>query len=710
MNGKRNIPHWQWVKETPVAILEENELPAWKDAKQVVKAVKKMGVKLMRYPAIRWGVHSFDKSDYLPKYPDIGKRDLFGEIISEMRRNNIKVMAYAHYGALHSHVKQFHENWMVRQANGSLDRWNGYHYKACLCNGDFINTMQNAIYEFVSRYSPDALYLDGPTWYCNECFCDSCKNKYSEMFGKKMPDKLSFEDGSKRKYNAMRDQVIAKIVKDLRAKLGEWPELPLLFNTVMGYNMSHRCGRCELTCENADGGNTTEVHRPGSFWDMYENVKLGEALEKVSMCYLPPGPYETLRTFDTLEIRVLGSAYLMHGATPMLGTVSSFLNDDTGSHAMKTFAAYSNKHKKVYYKSSPVKETALIFPRAGAEYSAMDKPEKIKDYFTGAFRLLLHSHLHFNAFYDTQINPERLKQYRAVWMPGGIYMGKKNADTLREYVSNGGSLLASGAFSLMDENGKKLNNFLLSDLLGADFIQEQPDDHYRTREYRETGPKHGYSLIPEAYIKIRDGKLYKKGSLIPVSDGVVGVDNLKRFIEYSVVKPHSKAKILADLHLPSGGAFGSEMNFPLGTPPGIILNKFGKGKVIYCAAPFEKNYLRRGLPEFRQLARNIFNILLDNKPLIKMQAPSGVVMNLTQKKDKLFLHLLNYCGTIQNDNYYIDWIAPLNSIQISLLGKAKEIRRLSDGASIDFKTVGGYNEFETGELKIFETFEISGVK
>jgi hypothetical protein len=472
--------------------------------------------------------------------------------------------------------------------------------------------------------------------------------------------------------------------------------------------MSHRCGRCELTCENADGGNTTEVHRPGSFWDMYENVKLGEALEKVSMCYLPPGPYETLRTFDALEVKVLGSAYLMHGATPMLGTVSSFLNDDKGAPAMKSFNSFSRKHKNVYYESDQAKETALIFPRAGAEYSAKDKPEKIKDYFTGAFRLLLHSHIHFNTFYDTQISAEKLKQYRAVWMPGGVCVTEKNAEALREYVSNGGSLFATGPFSMMNEKGKKLDNFLLADLLGADFIQEQLEDHYRTREYRETGPVHDYSLIPEAYLKISDGKLFKKDSLIPVSDGVVGVDNLQRFIEYSVVKARGKAKVMADLFLPSGGAFGAELDFPLGTPPGIIFNQFGKGKVIYSAAPFEKNYLRRGLPELRELTRKIFNILLDNKPLVKMDAPAGVIMNMTRRKDKLYLHLLNYCGTIQNDRYYIDWIAPLKSFPVSIYGRAGKIKRISDGAPIEFKNKGGYIEFETGELKIFETFEISG--
>ncbi len=707
-NKTTGEPHWQWVKESPVAILEENELPAWNNAAQVVKAVKAMGAEFMRYPAIRWGVHSFGKSEFLQKYPDLGERDLFGEIREAMRDNGIKVMAYVHYGVLHSYVKEQHEDWMVRNADGALDRWNGHHYKACLANDDFISAMRGAICELVARYGPDALYLDGPTWYCQECYCDSCKKKYLDMFGEKLPLKLSFEDGSRKKYNIMRDKIIAKIVKDLRESI-DLPNFPLLFNTVMNYNWAHRCGRCELTCANADGGNTTEVHRPGSFWDMYESVKLGESLDKVSMCYLPPGPYETLRTFNMQEIKTLGAAYLMHGATPMLGTVSSFLNDETGGPVMREFIDYSNKHRSVYYRSSPVRDVALIFPRSGAEHSAGEDAQKVTDYFKGAFRALLHGHVHFDTFYDTRITKEKLAGYRAAWIPAGVSVSKENADALREYVSDGGSLFASGRFSMMNEDGNKLDNFACSDLLGVDYVQDQPEDHYRTREYRETGPRHGYSLIPEAYLKIRDEKLFKKDVLIPASDGVVGVDNLKRFIEYTVVKLNSDARILADLHLPSGGAFGEPMEFPLGTPPGIVLNRFGKGKVVYMATPIEKNYLRRGLPEIRELVKKLFGLLLDDKPLLKLDAPSGVIANLTEDTDNLYLHLLNYCGTVQNDNYYLEWTAPLFDLKVDVAfdGNAGKIISLGDNREIEFKQREGRVCFSVLKLETFETYVIS---
>jgi len=61
------LPWWQWLKEEPVVIIEENELPAWKNPEQIYKVVKDMGANHVRYPAICWGGHFYKESKALPK-------------------------------------------------------------------------------------------------------------------------------------------------------------------------------------------------------------------------------------------------------------------------------------------------------------------------------------------------------------------------------------------------------------------------------------------------------------------------------------------------------------------------------------------------------------------------------------------------------------------------------------------------------------------
>jgi len=706
------IPFWQWQKETPVAILEENELPAWENAEQVVDAVKAMGADLLRYPAIRWGVHSFDSSEYLPKYPGLDGRDLFGEIFTAMKKHDIKVMAYCHYGVLHTAVKESHPEWFGRESDGRIARWNGddHHYRACVCNDDFTFAMRKAIRELCDKYAIDSLYLDGPTWY-GDCFCDHCRTKYLECYAKPMPDSLSFDDGSQQNYNKLRDEHTERVLRELKEELSDYPELPILFNMTMRYLPTHRTGIPEKTAYWAEGGNTTEVHRPGSFWDMYQSVRLGESLGKISMCYLPPGPYETLRNFPAAELELLAGSYLMHGATPMLGTVSTFLNDTSAGEMMSGLVKSFSVNPEVYHHSKPVKEIALIYARNSGQGSSGYDTSILNKKFGGAFRALLNEHIHFDTLFDTMITPEKLSDYKAVFIPGGTFIEPKALDAIMDYVKNGGTLLATGEFTLLDENGKKLDNFAAADLLGVDFEASQPDAPYRTREYRETGELHGYSSVSEAYLKLNteyvSGIVNAKNQLTPISDAQVGVAGLKRWINYTICRARPETKVIADLFLPAGGAFGAALEFPLGTPPGITINTYGSGKVIYVATPVEEFYERRRLAETRKLLDTLFKILLNNDLIAEIDAPPGVIMHMSTNGEDKFLHLLNYCGTMHEDGHAVEWVAPVSGIKVKFsqrLGNISKLTRLSDNLKL---TSTNKNNFELPELNIFETYIIS---
>lgn len=703
---------WQWAKETPLAVLEENEMPVWKDAHEVLDAVVSMGASMIRYPAIRWGVHSFDSSAYLPKYPGLGERNLFGEIFSLFKTKGLKVTAYCHYGGvLHSEVMKYRDDWGARNLDGDPLDWNGNHFKGCLSNDSFTHAMNEAIYELCSKYSIDALYIDGPAWYCEDCFCESCKNKYRYLFGEDLPGKISFADGTRQKYNRMRENIIATVLRNLRNRLVEWPVLPLFYNTLIGYNPYSFLGQAERNKVYGNGANTAEVHRPGSFWQIYECIRLGEALKGVAYSYLPPGPYETLRNFDNQEVDVLGFACLMHGSTPKLGTVSTFISDKTGASGMASYVNYSNKHKDIYYKAAPLKETGLVYCRMGIENFAKDDASKYKDYFNGAFRAMVQEHIHFDCLFDTQISEERLDGYRSLYIPGGFTFSRDKSAILEKFVKAGGSLLLTGKFGLLDESGKHRNNFVAPDLCGCDFVSEEPARFCRDREYRHAGPLYGYSLVPEAYLKFREEKTHwpfsSENRLLPVSDAVVGFVGMPRKIEYCIVNARKTADTLADLYLPSGGAFGAPLEFPFGTPPGIIINRLGTGKVIYVSAPIEMHYFRRGLTETRKLFRKIFSILLDNDFAVDIDAPSGVIMNIAEDKGNYYLHLLNYCGTMHEKSYSVDCIVPVRDLKVSFsrrLSGATEVTRLRSSKTTGLCDENGRRMFKIPELKISDTY------
>ena len=704
------LPSWQWVRETPVAILEENELPAWNDPHQVLAAVRAMGASMLRYPAIGWGAHFFQQSRWLPKYPLIGDRDLYGEISEVMRAHGVKMMAYCHYGVLYHQLEQLRPDWLARASDGTALVWNGQHRMACLNHTSFVEAMRNAIVEVVDAYRPDAVYLDGPAWY-GQCYCDDCRRLYEKIYEEKMPDELTAADGSLQKMGRIRDEVIASVVRDVRQAIAGVRDCPLLFNMSLHSRPDHGTGCPERTSAYADGANTTEVHRPGSFWSMLESVKLGQALGKASLCYLPPGPYDTMRTYDSLETFVLGCAYFMHGGTPMLQTVSSYLRDQTGAAVMRKFLDATRPHFDIYYRAQPLRELGLVYSRSTADYGPGGVSEFNKA-FTGAFRALLHGHRQFTCLFDTQLSRETLREYKVLYLPSVSVVSSDHAAALREFVHEGGVIIASGLFSLFDHEGRQRDNFALADIMGVDFVQVQADEPYRAREYRQTGPAQGYSLIPEAYIRLEDAAVrsdkYPAGFLVPVSDAVVGVPALKRFIEYAVVAPGRTAEVLATLYLPAGGAFGKEVDLPLGSPPAITVNRFGRGKVVYVSAPLEKIVLRRRLPEARDLIVRMVDLALDDRPIVKLDGPPGVIVNVIQREEAKFVNLLNYCGTMYEDSNPIDWIAPVENIvvQLRVETEPRNVSLLYGRSVPHWRIDGSYLTIQLPRLEIFETIVV----
>lgn len=682
------LPEWQWLRETPVAILEENELPAWKNTQQIMDALKEMGAEHIRYPAICWGAHFYAHSAYLPKAAGIAEdSDYFGAVAHACRENGVRLMAYCHYGVLYRELEKLHPDWLARKQDGTPEIWNAIHRKSCLCSKPFQEAMRGAIGEVIEKYHPDSVYLDGPAWYCEDCYCDSCRSRYRAAYGEEMPAQIAWEDGSREKYNRIRDAAYLETLTGIHA-LTQQAGIPLLINTHMHSTHTRKHGITEenmaLHCE---GANTTEVHRPGRFMDMFESAKLGEATKRVSMCYCPPGPFETLRTFDLEETVVTGMAYVMHGGTPMLEPLSSYFFDNAGGEKMRELTANIRQHRDAYYRMQPVRDLTLVYPRRALERMHPDTARYLNACFSGVFETLTHAGIHFDCIYDAQLSSQRLKGYRAIMMPASAYMDEEQLQTIREFVREGGALLAGPECTLYDENGAQTGRFALEDVLGVHFEKENAAQPHLAREYRESALLHGYSRVPEAYVTSKEGLCQR---LVPVSDAVVGVPDLNRYIRYMHVALQN-ARALADLYLPADGAFGEPLTFPYGTPPAITENVYGKGRAYYMAAQIGLMYARRGLPEQRNLLVNLVRRALSDKPVLEMHAPPSLIVNLVENARESCLHILNYTGMMLEKSRAIEWIAPLENIgaTIRLPHPIKEVRTLYPDAVIPFEQNGG---------------------
>ena len=85
----------------------------------------------------------------------------------------------------------------------------------------------------------------------------------------------------------------------------------------------------------------------------------------------------------------------------------------------------------------------------------------------------------------------KLKQYKTLLLVGTERMSDKQVDAVKEYVKQGGGLVATYRSSLFDENGNQREDFALKDLFKASFKGLQ-------------GPVHEHGFGPRIYFEMNE--------------------------------------------------------------------------------------------------------------------------------------------------------------------------------------------------------------
>ena len=176
-----------------------------------------------------------------------------------------------------------------------------------------------------------------------------------------------------------------------------------------------------------------------------------------------------------------------------------------------------------------------------------------------------------------------LATYRMLLLPENALLDMGLAQEIREYVRNGGALLAFGHASLFDEMARKRGNFALNDVFGADFAGNLPG-------YKQFAPTSDVA------------------SLLPLNPPALAV------------KP-TTGKVL--------GTWASA-----GDAPAIIENRFGKGHVIYVSAA--ENVFGEGSAMLEELAARLIG-----PPPIAVESSREYALAASRKGSDVLVYLLN---------------------------------------------------------------------
>jgi hypothetical protein len=233
----------------------------------------------------------------------------------------------------------------------------------------------------------------------------------------------------------------------------------------------------------------------------------------------------------------------------------------------------------------PVTSSMMLYSLATQdEMAAQHRPTAFRQSMLGALELLTYTGRPVESIPDFRLSPELLARFDTLLLPEVQVLSDAQAEQIRDWVRQGGTLVASGGCGLLDEKHAPRGNFALSDLLGVDFLSEE--NKYAQNYIESAGHPLADTLGPST--------VGFPGSFLNIKPTAATV--VMRYRLPWMVEDLAKNKWYNWGPPPPGKEAGG---------PAVTLHRFGKGQALYLAFPlfrlwgakFRARWIRELVPE-----------------------------------------------------------------------------------------------------------------
>ena len=603
-------------------------------------------------------------------------RDIVAEMIERCHRQNIAVVLYV--SLIHDRwASDQHAEWRMINAAGQPIGPGSRHGFVCP-NSPYREYVRAWVRELCERFDFEGLRFDMTFW-AGVCYCAHCRKRWVDEIGGEMPTTINWLD-----------ERWVMLARKREAWLGDFAAV--CTSTVKQLKPTATVEHQSSTYPRSWGhGASWPLLAQNDFLqgDFYGDALQGSFVRKMLEDLTPHRPfgYETSFSVELrdhtgkkseplLEAKASAAiadaaAFIFIDAIDPVGTVNPHAHARMGRvfDRLKPFYAHLGGERvadvAVYYSL----ESKFDMKQNGKSVLQADTAA---DTHTAssmlAARWLIAEHLPFGVI-TKQSLAAKLARTRVLVLSNVHFMDAEEAAAIRKWVRAGGMLYASGGTPLVNQLGQLQADFLLADVFGVSIAKPDWSDreHYIAPTAAGREEFSGWDAKYPAYVR------------------GPGME----------VRVRSDATVLATTTLPRPASdpreFSSIHSNPPWTPteqPEVILNQFGKGRVIYCASLLETV---EGLaPAFISLIRR-----LHSEYTFHVTAHSAVEATLFHQPDRrrYVLNLVNFQKDLPN--------IPVDDIEVKLRlpARIKSVTVLPDGKALKFREHAGVGTFTAPRLE-----------
>jgi hypothetical protein len=603
-------------------------------------------------------------------------RDLFKEIVDACHAEGIKVVARMDFRGGHPEAFESHPDWFARDADGQPKMTTVLH--AACPNSPYRNEGYafKLIDEVLGRCNADGIWENAAS-FGGRCYCPTCTRLFTDDTGiSAIPLEENWDDPAWRRYVLWRYERVllhTRAMRDVVKRNGATKSYCGEFFTFLE-------GGAREAAEDVDEirdfwdyqmacifpltrGSMHSPLLPVPLWRAEEQMKylratgggnwFGPGAEADASAYGSGGgavPHRTPQTpvmlyghFDNSsryttpapeEMRLWLAGMAAQGGAPwdcsFVGCHPGRWWDRRHQDVQEHFYTLMADHEADFADLESVAEVAVIHSQRTQDRFASGDPARdgYVTHFRGWELALFETHRQWDVVTPSGMSLDGLRRYRAVVLPNVACLSEGDAVTLREYVNQGGALLATYETGCYEADGAPRETGILDDLFGIE----------------AAGPRRGPLQYSYTRISTRDAL-------------TTGLEDTDIVTNEGFIR-NVTARVGATVHttlIPEIIPQPPDLSYPPAsqeTPPTLITYRAGKGRAVYFAGQTDRLNTTSGHPDYARLLENALAwALAGSSPMVHVATPSpddaaDVHATLLRQPatGNLYLHLVNYSG------------------------------------------------------------------
>jgi hypothetical protein len=662
------------------------------DAEKLAQTMEDMHANVVRMATM--GKYATVQGIRFSRHPDQGNRDLLAEMIAACKPRNIRVIPYISTGhkLAWSVVTRDYPDYAQRIKPGggpATDHmYVGEEMGAICWNTSYRQAYLDYVTHIVKDYEIDGIYFD--TWRPfyfwpgrQVCYCDGCVNGFKKETGLDLPWHEDDADYTEKdleaidKYHTWYHENFIEILKEVRRIVKTYKDIPLIYNINDPDKIEKEDPRI------ISGMDAFLYERGESILERAEGVSLAKTLGIKVMPYI--GGYDNWPRIANNQLNMQQEVFttLMFGGAPIISQPYPYIGDKKN----RQFVAYPFK---IIQDNEGLFTTMKNEPYVAVVYSSFDPPgharagwwwkADARSATLGAFAACLYGHIQVTSAMPSLLdNPSQLSKYKVVYLADNVYLSDQQVKNIRDFVFNGGGLIAGYATSLYNPGGVRNASFSLQDLIRVRPVDLPAQlDNYQAMI---GGPNDLYLLSATGQAALRPEW---NDQLVPAW-------------YYEPVEVLEGGRVIMDIVTGDGRR-------PV--LPGVILSSAGRGKVLYSASSLESLYNSNGNPLLKELIAEFIAMVSPVPPPYTLDGPSGLIANLTVSGNSHMIQLTNWTGNKYEKNHMMeDYIAEAHQVSIAFSipdnRKVKSVKSIT-GSAFTMNTLNNILEVHLPAVAAYE--------